>query len=252
MGAMEVNDTDRSTTYMQIASLLGAVLHFSFPPILSSVLGMFQPLIAAINGVIALQCVGIQGYYWGWMVEVFVIPLSILAMILMYYLYQRGLLDDGLAKADLMDRVFFLLFMTYPPITNRLFAMLNCRRISETEAVLVADYEVDCDTDTHRGFELLAGGMIVCFSAFMPVFMMVLMHRTRTEQQKQFMTPEWQYITRQVAAEVGHDSISDVRQCIIDVRLGNRYGFLVAAFKPGFFFWECLAGLWIGLAPILW
>lgn len=33
-------------TYMQIASLLGAVLHFTFPPLLSAALGVFKPLIA--------------------------------------------------------------------------------------------------------------------------------------------------------------------------------------------------------------
>lgn len=39
-------------THMQIASLLGTVLHFNFPPILTAVLSFFRPLIAAINGVI--------------------------------------------------------------------------------------------------------------------------------------------------------------------------------------------------------
>lgn len=103
--------------------------------------------------------------------------------------------------------------------------------------------------------------MILAFSAATPLGMMVAMHRSREAQEKQFMTPEWQYITRQIAAEFGHDSIRDVRQCIMDVKLGNRCkctfeilsrlaclfltasrcitsdGFLVAAFKPGCFYW---------------
>ena len=161
-----------------------------------------------------------------------------------------------------------VLSQSQPPITNRLFAMLNCRRISATEDVLVADYQVDCNSDRHKWFVFLAWTMIVCFSAAVPIVMMLLMKRTRAEQKKQFMTPEWrefataivfpstrfhglhcrlllpkraaataEYITRQIATEFGHDNIREVRQCIIDVKLGNRYGFLVSAFKPGFFYW---------------
>ena len=66
----------------------------------------------AINGVIALQCIGIQDFYLGWIFEVFVIPGIILVMILLYYLYQRTVLTDGVAEADLTDRLFFLLFLT--------------------------------------------------------------------------------------------------------------------------------------------
>ena len=124
-----------------------------------------------------------------------------------------------------------------PPITNRLFSMLNCRLISATERVLVADYAVDCNTDTHKAYVLLALIMILAFSASVPVVMMMLMQKSRKEQEAQFMSPEWQYITRQVAAEFGTDNIRAVRQCIIDVKLGNKYGFLVSAFKPGFFYW---------------
>ena len=115
--------------------------------------------------------------------------------------------------------------------------MLNCRLISATERVLVADYAVDCNTDTHTVYKLLAWTMIMGFSASVPVVMMVLMQKSRKDQKAQFMSPEWQYITRQVAAEFGHDNIREVRQCIIDVKLGNKYGFLVSAFKPGFFYW---------------
>lgn len=39
------------------------------------------------------------------------------------------------------------------PVTNRCFAMLNCRSISEEESVLVADYDVDCRHDQHKIFE---------------------------------------------------------------------------------------------------
>jgi hypothetical protein len=34
-----------------------------------------------------------------------------------------------------------------------------------------------------------------------------------------------------------HTSIQQVRQVIIDISLGSRYGSLVNAFKPGFFYW---------------
>ena len=118
-------------------------------------------------------------------------------------------------------------------MTNKLFAMLNCREISETELILVADYEVDCKTAEHEAFQVLAALLIVVFSAGVPIVIMVFMHRSRAAQAERFMTPEWQYITRQVAAEFAHDDIQEIRQCITDVQLGNQYGFLIKAFKPG-------------------
>lgn len=66
--------------------------------------GLLFHVLQAINGVIALQCIGIEDFYWGWMVEVFVIPSSLLGLIALYYIYQRGMLDEDLAMADFTDR----------------------------------------------------------------------------------------------------------------------------------------------------
>jgi Ca2+-binding EF-hand superfamily protein len=227
-------------TYLQIASMLGAILHFKLPKYLSMALGAFKPLIAAINGIIALQCVGIDDFYLGWIIEVFIIPVVAFLFIFIYYMYERKVLDSSLAKANVVDRMFFLLFIAYPPITNKLFSMLNCRVVSNTEHILVADYEVDCDNSRHFFYATLSQILIVLFSGGVPFAIMVIMYRDRVAQSKQFKTPQWLYITRQVAAEFAHDDVNEIRQCIIDIKLGNVYGFLIKAFKPGAFFWECL------------
>ena len=98
-------------TYLQIASMLGAVLHFKLPPIFASFLGVFKPIIAAINGVIALQCVGIDDYHVAWCVEVFVIPGFFFLAIGVYCIYELKILASALAWANFSDRCFFLLFM---------------------------------------------------------------------------------------------------------------------------------------------
>ena len=69
--------------------------------------------------------------------------------------------------------------------------------------------------------------------------MIALMARSRRAKSAEFATPQWKYITRRMAAQLAHDDLRDVMHTVVDISLGSRYGSLVNAFKPGYFFWEC-------------
>lgn len=129
----------------------------------------------------------------------------------------------------------------------------NSRELGEDElgqrvAVLQADYSVDCTTDEHGSFRLLAGAVAVFFSAGVPVALMVMMSwRTR---QLSTQTDADRFVARRIAEELKLDDRAAV-DAINDVRMGTDYSFLVSAFHPRYFYWEgemawavLLARLW--------
>ena len=67
--------------------------------------------------------------------------------------------------------------------------------------------------------------------------MIVLMVRSRRAKSAEFDTPQWKYITRRMTTQLAHDNQRDVRHTVVDISLGSRYGSLVNAFKPDYFFW---------------
>jgi hypothetical protein len=105
--------------------------------------------------------------------------------------------------------------------------------------VLASDYAIDCGTEKHAHFQLGASIMVVGFACGVPLAMLIMMAKSRRSKAVVFKSPQWQYITRRAATQLAHDDLREVRQVIIDISLGSRYGSLVNAFKPGLFWWEC-------------
>jgi hypothetical protein len=266
-------------SYWQIAAHMGAVLHFQFPPMLAELFAWFKPLVVNIQGVVALECAGLRGFYQVWTVEVLIIPALAWLCVLMYYFYRRTVVSVAEANMKGLNEAFFVLFLTYPFITNvsdvlffivfacisvptrkvpfgtamsvlprnpdtalilrqKLFGVLNCRKLDEGFEVLVADYSVNCNTDQHHTLRTLSYILIVLFSFCVPVAMIIIMDQSRHKKNLQFTTPEWKYITRRVMAQLSLNDLREVKASIIDTTLGLRYGSLIIAFKPGFFYWE--------------
>jgi hypothetical protein len=125
-------------------------------------------------------------------------------------------------------------------MTNRFFVLLNCRRLSTDETVLVDDYSISCTTNQHKGYQMLAGFAIVIFSVGVPVSIAILMLRSKHQQNQQFRTPTWRYIARKAMVQLGHNDLREVKYAMIDTTLGNRYGTLVSTYHPGFFFFETI------------
>eukprot|EP01047_Picozoa_sp_COSAG01_P069436 COSAG01_NODE_10273_length_2204_cov_1.776247_1_plen_115_part_10 len=66
----------------------------------------------------------------------------------------------------------------------------------------------------------------------------MVIHKNR--QNEQFRTPLWRYIARKAMVQMGHNDLREVKYAMIDMMLGNRYGSMVSAYNPGFFFFECI------------
>jgi hypothetical protein len=148
--SMSVQPVKLFISYWQIAAHMGTVLHFQFPPRLSQLFAYFKPLVVNIHGVVALECVGIRNFYRTWIVEVCVVPGILWTIVFVFYAYRRcSVIGKSEADAKLQNEMFLVLFIQYPFVTNKLFSVLNCRDLSETEHVLVDDYTVDCVSTLH-------------------------------------------------------------------------------------------------------
>lgn len=221
--------------YWQITAHLGAVLHFQFPRMLSGLFAWFKPLVVNINGVVAMECAGLKHFYSTWVFEVFIVPAVLWIPVACYWVYRLSKQGRVIANAKASDEAFLILFICYPFVTNKLFGILNCRQLDRTLRVLVVDYSINCDTDTHAIFYALSLVLIVLFSIGVPVTMIVLMAANKRAKERQFDTPQWKYIARRSMAELAHDNLREVKYVIVDITLGSRYGTLVNAYKPGFF-----------------
>ena len=120
--------TNRFTA--NVLGQMGMVLHFQFPPYLGSLIAIFKPLVAAIHGLVALECAGLTGgFYVAWTFEVIVVPCVLWGCVLLYYLSRVATVGHTEAAAKAYNDAFFVLFLAYPVICNKLFKMLDCRQL---------------------------------------------------------------------------------------------------------------------------
>jgi hypothetical protein len=68
---------------------------------------------------------------------------------------------------------------------------------------------------------------------------MLVMAQVQRQRHKEYDTSEWNYIARRVATQLGENDATVVKDALIDIALGNVYGTLVNAYRPGYFRWEC-------------
>ena len=101
--------------------------------------------------------------------------------------------------------------------------------------MLVKDYSIQCSTEKHRAFQIIAGVYVVLVALGIPIFMAALMVRRMREYGGGSGSDR--FVARRVADElkIGDDMAADaVRDC----NTGREYSFLVNAFKPRYYYCE--------------
>eukprot|EP01047_Picozoa_sp_COSAG01_P013575 COSAG01_NODE_641_length_14573_cov_17.634637_8_plen_126_part_00 len=124
--------------------------------------------------------------------------------------------------------------MCFVICSNKLFSVLNCRTLSEEEAVLVANYDVSCLDSMHERIQLISACMIIMFSFGVPLGMLVILRLNYVRKMAEFDNPSWRWIQQRATLQLCHKNQHDVKHCIIDVALGTQYGSLVSTYKPAF------------------
>ena len=88
--------------------------------------------------------------------------------------------------------------------------------------------------------ETLSYVLILMFSMGVPGILIIVLHLKSKATRAKFETPEMEHIARRFMAELQHDSMAEVKEVIVDLRLGSRFGGLISAFRPGMIMMEGL------------
>jgi hypothetical protein len=225
--------------YFQIAAHLEDVLHTEFPPLIADLFGRFKWLVVNINGIVALECAGLQDFHMIWLFEVIIVPLALCLVVGCYWLYRNAMSRTN-ANTKAMDELFLVLFIIYPFVTNKCFAVLNCRSLTHQLEVLVFDYSIDCSTPEHAAYQIASYILIAVFSVGVPVVLILALAKNNAAKRAAFDSPKMEYVCRRMMTELGKGELSDIETVFIDVKLGSRFGSLINAFRPGMFFFDAL------------
>eukprot|EP01051_Picozoa_sp_SAG22_P007311 SAG22_NODE_510_length_9598_cov_6.080114_5_plen_965_part_00 len=102
--------------FAQVVAQLGRVLHVQYPPLMTSVFNLIEPLLADVWGTIVhLDCVGIRGAYAGFILHALALPLFFVVAILVKYGWQCRSDRVG-ALRQLPSNMFAAIFLCYPTV----------------------------------------------------------------------------------------------------------------------------------------
>jgi len=91
---------------------------------------------------------------------------------------QKKLLADR--HSDALTKLFLVVFLLYPGLTNKIFDGFMCRELGQDQSVLEADYEVDCTESI--GFRYGVNGMLlIIWPIGLPVVLLLWMLRSKPD-----------------------------------------------------------------------
>jgi multisubunit Na+/H+ antiporter MnhB subunit len=88
-------------------------------------------------------------------------------------------------KAELQQATigwsFFVIFLAYPAVTNKIFALFYCYEIDANTAFLMTDYSVDCRTWTYYFHYFVCAVFVIFIPVGIPVYFYRLVNAARTD-----------------------------------------------------------------------
>eukprot|EP01046_Picozoa_sp_COSAG06_P039020 COSAG06_NODE_4562_length_4142_cov_30.248330_1_plen_913_part_10 len=221
-------------SYAQVTSQVGASLNVQFPPMFAEIADRLAGILDVIDGVLGVQCLGLDGFHTQWLTQVVLFPLGLTATALGVFVVERRRSSLDNARKHLAGNLFFIVFVCYPRVCQVSFNAWICRRVLPNLRVLVADDRVACENGAHVIYQGLSLVVIVVIALGVPVVALMVLYR---ERQAQPTIPDSLKLR---AAESLAITPEEAEFAVNDIRLGSSYGFLVDAFKPKFFYWESI------------
>jgi len=87
------------------------------------------------------------------------------------------------ARANIRDgatgRLFLLVFLLYPAVTNKIFEGFSCRSIGLTSSVLTVDYSVECESETYTLIWISCAVLVVLWPIGLPSGLLFMMWKER-------------------------------------------------------------------------
>ena len=223
-------------SYAQVVSELGPALHVDLPPAFAAVIDKLQVVTADVSAILG-ECAPCMTVYEQWLVYVLMVPAVMGLLITLLRLWDRRYHQDTAAERC-EERGYFVLFLMYPSVCRRSFALFNCRRLGEGLSVLTTDYSVPCSGDKHEFFSVLAAAVITVFIAGVPLVLAWVIFQEKRKSATNSGKDEERWIVNRLAEE-GSVSDEDAIDVLQTVRFGRSAAF-TSSFKSRFFVWEAL------------
>lgn len=80
-----------------------------------------------------------------------------------------------------VSMVLLLTFLVYSSVSSILFQMFACDELDDGKVYLRADYRVECDSPSHRAFQVYAGLMILLYTVGIPALYTGILVKFRAE-----------------------------------------------------------------------
>ena len=221
-------------SYAQVTSQVGASLNVQYPPAFTSIANQLADLLDVVDGVLGIECLGLNGFHTQWVTQVVAFPLGLAAVALGIFAVERLRSSRDTARKHLAGNIFFVTFLCYPRVCQTSFNAWICRRVLSDLSVLVADDRVACESSVHVTFQWLSLLVLIVIALGVPVATMIILYRERKAQ------PAVNKSLKLRTAEALAITPEQAEFAVNDIRLGSSYGFLVDAFRPKYFYWESM------------
>jgi len=169
--------------YLQVMSQLGSVLDLDYASMLPSFAAAIKAAGSLFFGVsdIFRRVHCSLDFYQLFFADVVGIPLCLLVVIwLKYKLLDVRRLGIGQAQHVRRISAFFVAFMLYPSLSNKIFRVFVCRKFGPDEAGwLEADYSISCGSDKYRLLHAAALVLVLMVPVGLPLLFAVLLRRRR-------------------------------------------------------------------------
>eukprot|EP01052_Picozoa_sp_SAG31_P014690 SAG31_NODE_921_length_10984_cov_2.779329_9_plen_1244_part_00 len=284
-------------SFAQVCTQLGGVLMVTLPERIRKVLQfLYENLLVDIWSLfLHFDCLGLRNYYIRWVMHVFILPTFLFSVAYAFKRYQiyvarsevstdldlplsvedlrgnsersrnnRGERAVVLAQNNFKGAVFWIVFICYPSICRHAFEIFQCRRFSDDEDLLEADYTLPCTTSLHFGFQLIGGVVIAVVAIGVPVTFAILLYSRsyyidEVEKDKDKATAEAvlnelkltkdfrkrepdpaqpdsqarEAYDKDVQKSIEGLNVEDVLRLLRDLRLSSDFGNLIKIYKPG-------------------
>jgi Leucine-rich repeat (LRR) protein len=169
---------------MQVLALLKDVLNLVFPPNPRHVMSYAELVTVDVRSLVMFDCMGWTWYEKWWFLTLGV-PCIAATIVAARYSMQRYT-GCATARQNGINRLFFVVMLLYPQVSERIFSVLRCRRLGNSLTVLEVDYSVSCDNLHYKRLRLFAQLLVLIWPIGIPLGLSVLLFRQWRTSQSQW------------------------------------------------------------------
>jgi hypothetical protein len=189
----------------QILSGMQFAFSIPYPTAFKEFVAFFKIFAIDIFGVVKMGCLSEWTYYDQFLTHTLMIPAFVGAIMANYKfrdfrLAQKGepkpgsrpttaYPHGGQVRQDLLSTsfeiAFTFIFLLYPVVSQTIFQMFMCQELNTGEAMLAADFQVQCDTDKHALFTNLGIIAVLIYPLGIPLAIFFMLWRHRVDLAKE-------------------------------------------------------------------